>query len=35
MIINVEKRALKSLTENDKGLRMGKYTPFDVLRVTT
>jgi hypothetical protein len=28
MTIDVEKRALKSLTENDSGLRYGKYTPF-------
>lgn len=33
MTVDVEKRALKSLTENDKGFRLVKYTPFDVSRV--
>lgn len=28
LIVDVEKRALKALTENDKGFRLGKYEPF-------
>lgn len=34
MTVNVAKRAEKSLTENDKGLRYIKYRPFDAERFT-
>ncbi len=34
MIVDVAKRAEKSLTENDKGLGYIKYTPFDFSRLT-
>lgn len=34
MIVDVEKRALKSLHENDKGLGYHKYTPFLGIGVT-
>ncbi len=30
MTIDVAKRAEKSLTENDRGMKMVKYVPFDV-----
>lgn len=32
MTVDVEKRALNSLTENDKGLGYIKYRPFDAMR---